>query len=942
MAEQQNSGIGHGLPSADEGQRLSISVEGMTSKRALPEVEGEAMEQDTSHETPDLPELTPDPPLEMDQETSLPDVDEAISTHEEAAVSTPLEADAPPSNFDEPSPVGPTSSGPVADRSWRMRVMLLAFTGLIGVGLYALLMTLQNFSYPIWADRDLLRALELPIHFQTTGAELGGLYGVRTPGGIYYYVLYGIQQLTTDPTRIYAVQLGSTILALGMFFLLVRRYAGGFAATAAVAFYVGSSSVMTVATKFWNAGWTSFFSIFTLYLLATILIEKRVRRLPLLFAVVAIGAQFHLSTFSQLLGFLVLLALFRVRIPGRSWALAFLVGALLFAPFLAEKGQGIVQRIGASFTEGKAAPAKPATLLPAPERLPTLFPSPTDGEVNSASTIPESSPSNVGETGTPPAQSVATPPADESMEQKLVRHLRTFSVQTVHAAFLLKLDKIGPIGANMNLGAILLLSSFGLLALFLLLSTLHWALRGLVPPWRRAMDDAARNRAKLFWIGLILLLGCLAILFASRITIYPRHLAHMMPYLAVVLGLAADDMLRLSSRMARRSQLVALLPLLLVLFAFGVRQQHEFSLKDTSPYNSGNPTIRKAELITDLLREKFGYDHAALEQRVALLQKGSDGSWRIAPSNQQNSWSYVYRIRPVDKLAAVPYDGCAMVWLQSPDEKLLPDSTLRQVMQSGLRAPYPVQVDRVEKAPGVVMLGYRLPGGNCFRSYNNRYNLSEEERWLRQTGTEMISGEIRHTALKGGGKRFIVRRDSTKHAYLKGPDGGPIPLLLGVDLQPQAGGLRAVLHANELRGYKGTTWFKLEQGSWLRLIPADGGEAVIMPIHAGNLGLMHVMTPWAGEVNGLSPGRWRVELYVGKSRNFESLRYQLTDGLVIPEGMGGPQQASEPTKPTVPETHPQMAAPPVVEMSDPVGAPLLAREEVHKPAVVQDQDGSTP
>ena len=88
---------------------------------------------------------------------------------------------------------------------------LLLLTPII-VGIVVRFIFPDSFTYSVWSDRDLLRALRVWNELITEGAEMNGAYYARVPGGFYYYILALFQLVSKQPVYIYLL-LSSSVTA---------------------------------------------------------------------------------------------------------------------------------------------------------------------------------------------------------------------------------------------------------------------------------------------------------------------------------------------------------------------------------------------------------------------------------------------------------------------------------------------------------------------------------------------------------------------------------------------------------------------------------------------------------------------------------------------------------------------------------------------------------
>lgn len=94
------------------------------------------------------------------------------------------------------------------------------------MGIPTSLMWGDMFSYPIWADRALVRSYNLFTDFQFGGSEL--MTGGQTPGSFYYLLLRCILTFTDNPLIIHRVMLVAYALSVVGCYFLARRVCNSF------------------------------------------------------------------------------------------------------------------------------------------------------------------------------------------------------------------------------------------------------------------------------------------------------------------------------------------------------------------------------------------------------------------------------------------------------------------------------------------------------------------------------------------------------------------------------------------------------------------------------------------------------------------------------------------------------------------------------------------
>lgn len=214
-------------------------------------------------------------------------------------------------------------------------VVVLGFA--IVAGIAARLLILDRLSYQIWADRDLARAEEMFQRPWLTGAEFDR--GGRTPGGFYYLLLKAYLLLGRGPERVHLGTVALDVVALVALALVLRRRVGWAAGLAAAAFYACSPVVIDqLRFAAYNPTNALAFGVLAHVFFLEALLGRRPRALPIALILVALAAQIHFSYALLVPVFALVLAVKRVRLGGRAWALALAAFVAAYVPYLVADG----------------------------------------------------------------------------------------------------------------------------------------------------------------------------------------------------------------------------------------------------------------------------------------------------------------------------------------------------------------------------------------------------------------------------------------------------------------------------------------------------------------------------------------------------------------------------------------------------------------------------
>lgn len=680
----------------------------------------------------------------------------------------------------------------------KMRALWLVLFGVaIAAGIFMRFSHLRDLRYCIWADRDLMRAANLGEEFQVMGPELTGRDKTRVPGGFYYYLLRAIMVVSPNPAAIYFAEILLTLAGMPLLYLLVRRYFDRTAALATVALYSMSVTEAWMHIRFAmsNPAFTPLFIVLAFWLIVDILIENKTNRLPWLFIVAGLVAQIHLSCWLLIVFGLVGLAVFRIRVPLKTW-LASLGGlALVMSPYLAfEAGHGF-PNTSKMLNWVNVHSGKLKYLAERYLRFDAicewLF-------------------------GVAPAEH--WPAGNEPATFAL------YVAQNILPAFV--------VGCSMLL-------------------LLHAGSRGQL--YRSlGMNEKQRKLVLMtfFVVGI-------AVVFAVPGRLYTHRLLYVVPVISMLGGICFSAFL---SRLYTHGRAGIVLSMVFLAVTGAQFQGMYRTLTVTHPvYQEPRweffPSIQYSYKIIDALRSDFGYTDMDLETKVALMRRSPhNGEWELETPIKEEVYSYLIRTRARVPARGERFDGAVVAVELAGGDAGSDPAALQQALRGLVLELHPMEFDRSLKLDGIFLLSYRMPDGNCIRSMNNRYHYFPEEQILKRS-RDLLQSEGAIPLDNGDGVcRIMVRKDGFLEVYVM------------LECIREAGGLRVVLHSNDLRGYDGNSHFELWNPR-LELKGADGAVTVIR-IFEGEFGGYDsrngwpnlYLPPWRSPLVAVPDGEYTVRI----------------------------------------------------------------------------------
>ena len=114
----------------------------------------------------------------------------------------------------------------------------------------AALLTVNDFPWSLWTDRDMYRALHKGVDFWFVGPEL--TQGARTPGGFYYIYLDLLYRTAGSLFGVYQMMILLNAVALFALFIELRNHASTTSSLWALAFVAAQVFTSSGLTQLWN------------------------------------------------------------------------------------------------------------------------------------------------------------------------------------------------------------------------------------------------------------------------------------------------------------------------------------------------------------------------------------------------------------------------------------------------------------------------------------------------------------------------------------------------------------------------------------------------------------------------------------------------------------------------------------------------------------------
>lgn len=607
--------------------------------------------------------------------------------------------------------------------------------------------------------------------------------GGRTVGGAYYYFLKAIMLVGDDVTFIHLTILTLIVAGFLYFYIGIKNYLGPIVALMATAVWAGTMIQIENSLEIWNPAPTIFFYSIAYILFLRISQEAKDFHLFVFAFLLSISAQMHLPGLVLLVVSALSWLIVRAPVSGRGWL-------LLAAGFLVAYFPAIVYEFSTGFANlNSLGHYKSAFAEAYPESKKTLF------------------------------------------ELSLL-FLRSF-LFGMFGVF----DR-GSAGSSLeDIKRIVVLVTTSLPAVLVLVSIIIRVTSGARTVFEWGKDTTNRPYIAL----MVMTLLAFVVLFIGN-QIKPRNFILLAPAAAILIAVSLRNVLDFIS--TRNVRIVATLGHTMLLswtaaFFFYSGAYHVFftPIHDTRVYH--------VEHLTDMANQEFGFDSEDIMNRILVFQDiDGDKQWTSLHPHRS---AIHYLAKDYETVASADeFDGCliayqARQWTQHPTEDEV-SSALKMMNRQG-EVP---EIIRVDNTSLYTVVAYRLPNGNCFKSFNNRYVLTDVEREIEQAADGMpLDGVKRLDGQTGNVDRFIIKVPT------------PVPTLIGIEMHRSGLSVYANIVSNDLRGFTGMNYTILENLRVEFENKADG-NVTALPLFKGLFGSRGIagnaFPPWRSSEIELAPG----------------------------------------------------------------------------------------
>lgn len=338
------------------------------------------------------------------------------------------------------------------------------------------------------------------------------------------------------------------------------------------------------------------------------------------------------------------------------------------------------------------------------------------------------------------------------------------------------------------------------------------------------------DRPGAFAVFAVIALSYLAVAMVSFVN--GRHLVAVLPAVAIMTGLAAEEVIvRLhragwagAGAAAAICVLIAARPALLGVVMMTGR---DFSLAST----------RAQEEIAAVVKARFYADHEAFESHAAMFQHGPDGRWQLRQGGQYDRMAFIYRTAAVPPTAR-DRDDCLAILTK---DGLEGDPRPALVSSPALADLAPAFGETAAESAHFVYLPYVARDGNCLKTFPNAYIPSAFE------AAHLPPGAAAAATADADGAVFVAPQPGQRFP-------------LGVEIRRDGEHYVAVLHGRLLRGYTGL-YFRIIAAPTLCLVAAESGATLIS---FGRLGVgspvRGTLAPWRSPRFDLADGRYELWL----------------------------------------------------------------------------------
>ena len=336
-------------------------------------------------------------------------------------------------------------------------------------------------------------------------------------------------------------------------------------------------------------------------------------------------------------------------------------------------------------------------------------------------------------------------------------------------------------------------------------------------------------RPAAFAVFAVITLAYLAVMLVSFVN--ARHLVAVVPAVAAMIGLAAEEIVVRLRRAGWAGTMVACAVCALIaarpaLLGASWLFDQDFSASSTQAQQE----------IAAVLKAGFYADRESFENHAALFWRGPDGRWQMAQGRLNNRMAFIYRTAAVPPVAAGRDDCVAIV--NKGDIAGDPRPELAALPSlAGIAAVFAAAAT---ESAHFVYLPYTARDGNCLKTFANAYIPTEFE-------TAHLPPKAAIAATSGGGAAVFVAPQP----------GHRFPL--GVEVRRQDGSYVAVLHGRLLRGYTGL-YFRTIVSPVLCLVA--GGALTVVSFGNVTVGSPQqgTLAPWRSPRFDLADGSYELWL----------------------------------------------------------------------------------
>jgi hypothetical protein len=753
--------------------------------------------------------------------------------------------------------------------------------------------------HTIWADRDLVRALNVWVEWPFTGPEL--LLGGRLPGGAYYYLLSILETISSGINGI-LIWINIIFAFSGVIvFVYALRQFSLIAAFGSLAIYTGGLSNIFLATKqLWNPSVTPLFYTISTLLIFKIFVEKKPNYFPILFFLASLSGQFHIVSYAIIPVTLLMAGLFRIKLGWPLLGASFICGLLPLAPFLYGQitndfaditgmFQGIYERTQ-YFNYQSTTPSFGEMLntrvawfgtvlaeILGIQRIQTplwhvfdAFPAKFNLLVSFAMTLFVFSLFclNIFLFFRKKLVSSSRPPSTthSAFDLYCFRNsvLITFFISVLFFGAVENIIPLKYIFFN-KVNFILLFVAFPMMVLAANYYALNFSTSRNQKNKNEILTSIDLSNKEYITIKVIfaflLISVVVLLLFSSNIA--PRYLTWLLPAVALGGGIAIDKLV-----IGSRSLFGEKISSLFVIFLLIWMVSHSWiNSTINSAKHDGYQTFYN---ILKTAKRDFKLDTQGLNNKILFVDYSKEMKKFHSKDFGISAASYI--IQDLDSLKVNdPYSGCLAILDNGLDYNNVNyergitaknfrshlinsiDKQSRGVFGKGMS----ISVDWITDLGRFMYVGYQLETRNCFKTINNSYILTDEEKVIEKhsTGLDLNSAKM-------------IWSDDQKYQYVGSISGlmhwPPITFL--IDLASTHGKIEARLHSRSLRGYNGIIAYALVNPT-LTLTRLNGDEATIkIPILSGTIGNVPSATkpliypPWGSLPVSVPAGQYRVGL----------------------------------------------------------------------------------